>query len=150
MAEFRIRGVATNIPFLQAVLDDPDFVAGGVTTSFIETHPQLLTARASADRGTKLLTYLADVTVNRPYGEPRASLDPATKLPDLGPAAERRRRSGAGTGCESSVPRASRRSCGPRPGARSPTRRSATRTSRCWRPGSAPATWRRSPVTWPG
>src|SRR5689334_9776223 len=77
IAEFRIRGVSTNIPFLQGVLDDPDFIAGGVTTSFIETHPELLTARASADRGTKLLTYLADVTVNQPYGEPRASLEPA-------------------------------------------------------------------------
>ena len=88
VAEFRIRGVATNIPFLQGVLDDPDFIAGGVTTSFIETHPELLTARASADRGTKLLTYLADVTVNQPYGEPRASLEPATKLPDLGAAAD--------------------------------------------------------------
>ncbi len=83
VAEFRIRGVATNIPFLQGLLDDPDFTAGGVTTSFIETHPGLLTARASADRGTKLLTYLADVTVNRPYGEPRASLEPATKLPPI-------------------------------------------------------------------
>jgi pyruvate carboxylase len=88
VAEFRIRGVATNIPFLQGVLDDPDFIAGGVTTSFIETHPELLTARASADRGTKLLTYLADVTVNQPYGAPRASLEPATKLPDLGAAAD--------------------------------------------------------------
>jgi pyruvate carboxylase len=29
VAEFRIRGVATNIPFLAAVLDDPDFAAGG-------------------------------------------------------------------------------------------------------------------------
>ncbi len=83
VAEFRIRGVATNIPFLQGVLDDPDFNAGGVTTSFIETHPALLTARASADRGTKVLTYLADVTVNQPYGPPRASLEPATKLPPL-------------------------------------------------------------------
>ncbi|HET8589109.1 MAG TPA: biotin carboxylase N-terminal domain-containing protein, partial [Nakamurella sp.] len=45
LAEFRVRGIATNIPFLQAVLDDPDFAAGGVTTSFIEQHPQLLTAR---------------------------------------------------------------------------------------------------------
>ena len=48
VAEFRIRGVSTNIPFLQAVLDDPDFVAGNVTTSFIETHPHLLTARSAA------------------------------------------------------------------------------------------------------
>ena len=68
VAEFRIRGVSTNIPFLQAVLDDPDFVAGNITTSFIETHPQLLQARGSGDRGTKLLTYLADVTVNQPHG----------------------------------------------------------------------------------
>ena len=68
VAEFRIRGVSTNIPFLQAVLDDPDFRAGHVTTAFIEEHPQLLTARSSADRGTKLLSYLADVTVNQPHG----------------------------------------------------------------------------------
>ncbi|MGW3567137.1 pyruvate carboxylase [Streptomyces sp. NPDC000941] len=86
VAEFRIRGVATNIPFLQAVLDDPDFRAGRVTTSFIEQRPHLLTARHSADRGTKLLTYLADVTVNRPHGERPALLDPTTKLP-LTPAA---------------------------------------------------------------
>src|SRR6185312_4344015 len=74
LAEFRVRGVSTNIPFLQAVLDDPDFAAGGVTTSFIDTHPQLLTARHSADRGTRLLSYLADVTVNRPYGARPANL----------------------------------------------------------------------------
>ncbi|MEP9384058.1 pyruvate carboxylase [Nocardioides sp. KR10-350] len=83
VAEFRIRGVATNIPFLQALLDDPDFIAGRITTSFIERHPQLLTARASGDRGTKLLTYLADVTVNRPYGEAPVSVDPVTKLPGV-------------------------------------------------------------------
>ncbi|GAA3156446.1 hypothetical protein GCM10017687_88010 [Streptomyces echinatus] len=87
VAEFRIRGVATNIPFLQAVLDDPDFQAGRVTTSFIEQRPHLLTARHSADRGTKLLTYLADVTVNKPHGERPGLLDPLTKLP---PAARRR------------------------------------------------------------
>jgi pyruvate carboxylase len=81
IAEFRIRGVATNIPFLQAVLDDPDFRAGRLTTAFIEQHPHLLTARSSADRGTKLLTYLADVTVNQPYGRAPASLDPIDKLP---------------------------------------------------------------------
>ncbi|MGY1691921.1 pyruvate carboxylase [Geodermatophilus sp. SYSU D01105] len=81
VAEFRIRGVATNIPFLQAVLDDPDFRAGRVTTSFIEERPELLTARSSADRGTKLLTYLADVTVNRPHGERPHLLDPLEKLP---------------------------------------------------------------------
>jgi len=83
VAEFRIRGVSTNIPFLQAVLDDPDFAAGRVTTSFIETHPQLLQARGSSDRGTKLLTYLADVTVNQPHGPAPVSIDPATKLPSI-------------------------------------------------------------------
>ena len=83
IAEFRVRGVATNIPFLQAVLDDPDFRAGRLTTSFIETHPQLLTARSSADRGTKLLTYLADVTINQPYGTRQVSIDPASKLPEV-------------------------------------------------------------------
>ncbi len=81
VAEFRIRGVATNIPFLQAVLDDPDFRAGRVTTSFIEQHPALLTARSSADRGTRLLHYLADVTVNKPHGEAPTRVDPVTKLP---------------------------------------------------------------------
>ncbi|MPY99050.1 MAG: pyruvate carboxylase [Actinophytocola sp.] len=84
VAEFRIRGVATNIPFLQAVLDDPDFRAGQVTTSFIEERPQLLTARHSADRGTKLLTYLADVTVNKPNGPRPHLIDPAVKLPHIG------------------------------------------------------------------
>jgi pyruvate carboxylase len=81
VAEFRIRGVATNIPFLAALLDDPDFAAGRVTTSFIEQRPQLLTARGSADRGTRLLTYLADVTVNRPHGERPHLVDPVAKLP---------------------------------------------------------------------
>jgi len=83
VAEFRIRGVATNVPFLQAVLDDPDFRAGRVTTSFIEQHPQLLTARSSADRGTRLLQYLADVTVNKPYGDAPTLVDPTTKLPAI-------------------------------------------------------------------
>ncbi|KAA2253580.1 pyruvate carboxylase [Solihabitans fulvus] len=81
IAEFRIRGVSTNIPFLQAVLDDVDFYEGRVTTSFIEKRPHLLTARHSADRGTRMLTYLADVTVNRPNGARPATVDPKDKLP---------------------------------------------------------------------
>ncbi|MBA4023215.1 MAG: pyruvate carboxylase, partial [Gordonia sp.] len=81
VAEFRIRGVATNIPFLQAVLDDPDFRDGRVTTSFIEERPQLLTSRVSADRGTRILNYLADVTVNKPHGERPATVYPRDKLP---------------------------------------------------------------------
>jgi pyruvate carboxylase len=83
VAEFRIRGVTTNIPFLQAVLDDADFQAGGVTTSFIAERPHLLTARASADRATRILTYLADVTVNRPNGPRPSTVEPVEKLPRL-------------------------------------------------------------------
>ncbi len=81
LAEFRIRGLATNIPFLQAVLDDPDFVAGNLSTSFIEERPSLLEPRESADRGTKVITWLAHVTVNQPYGPNPGVIDPATKLP---------------------------------------------------------------------
>ncbi len=86
LAEFRIRGVSTNIAFLQAVLANRDFVEGRVTTSFIEDHPQLLATRTSGDRGTKLLTHLANVTVNQPHGPAPVTVDPATKLPhvDLG------------------------------------------------------------------
>jgi len=87
VAEFRIRGVATNIPFLQALLDDPDFVRGNVTTSFIEQRPHLLTARGSADRGTRILAYLGDVTVNRPNGPRPVSVDPIQKLPPVDLAA---------------------------------------------------------------
>jgi len=81
LAEFRIRGVRTNISFLQAVLDDPGFVRGEISTSFIDERPALLAAKESADRGTKLLSYLADVTVNRPYGPPPETLEPRAKLP---------------------------------------------------------------------
>src|SRR5690606_30910366 len=83
VAEFRIRGVATNIPFLQAVLDDPDFRAGRITTAIIEARPYPLTAGRSADRGTRLLTYLADVTVNKPHGERPRLIDPEKKLPEV-------------------------------------------------------------------
>ncbi|WP_024804202.1 pyruvate carboxylase [Nocardia sp. BMG51109] len=83
VAEFRIRGVATNIPFLQALLDDPDFRAGPATTSFIEQHPQLLTSRGSADRASKILHYLADVTVNKPHGERPTPIYPHAKLPEI-------------------------------------------------------------------
>ena len=83
VAEFRIRGVSTNIPFLAAVLDDPDFQAGRITTSFIDERPQLMTARSSADRGTKILNYLADVTVNKPHGPRPSAVYPQDKLPTI-------------------------------------------------------------------
>src|SRR5256885_13659843 len=81
VAEFRIRGVATNIPFLQAVLDDPDFRAGKITTAFIEQRPHLLTARHSADRGTRLLGYLVDMTVNQPHRPRPKMIEAAAHLP---------------------------------------------------------------------
>ncbi|KUG60964.1 pyruvate carboxylase [Kocuria rosea subsp. polaris] len=81
LAEFRIRGVATNIQFLQAVLADPEFLAGNVATDFIERRPELLEARTSGDRATKALTWLAEVTVNRPNGDRVEGIDPRTKLP---------------------------------------------------------------------
>ncbi|WP_458106859.1 pyruvate carboxylase [Arthrobacter sp. R3-55] len=83
LAEFRIRGVSTNIPFLQAVLADPDFNAGNVATDFIDKRPELLKSHISADRGTKLLTWLAEVTVNKPNGELTVHSDPARKLPAI-------------------------------------------------------------------
>ena len=81
LAEFRIRGVSTNIAFLQAVVEDEAFLAGDVSTSFIDERPHLVKARVSKDRGTKLLTWLADVTVNQPHGPGDGLSDPASKLP---------------------------------------------------------------------
>ncbi|MGW0103150.1 pyruvate carboxylase, partial [Nocardia sp. NPDC003354] len=83
VTEFRIRGLATNIPFLQAVLDDPDFRAGRATTSFIDERPELLTRHTSADRASKILEYLAEVTVNKPYGARPTTVYPHDKLPTL-------------------------------------------------------------------
>ncbi|MGQ9350450.1 pyruvate carboxylase [Mycolicibacterium gilvum] len=83
LAEFRVRGVSTNIPFLQAVIDDPDFRAGRVTTSFIDERPGLLTSHTPADRGTKILNYLADVTVNQPHGPRPSTVYPQDKLPQI-------------------------------------------------------------------
>jgi pyruvate carboxylase len=83
LAEFRIRGVATNIPFLQAVLDDPDFNAGDLSTSFIDERPGLVNSNQSKDRGTKILSWLADVTVNQPNGDGAGTINPALKLPTV-------------------------------------------------------------------
>ena len=81
LAEFRIRGVATNIPFLMNVLDDEQFLAGDVATDFIDAHPELARVNRSKNRGSKALQYLADVTVNRPHGERIDGIDPRDRLP---------------------------------------------------------------------
>ncbi|WP_104128439.1 pyruvate carboxylase [Cryobacterium sp. Y57] len=83
LAEFRIRGVSTNISFLQAVLDDADFAAGDLSTSFIDERPELLRGRESKDRGTKILNWLAEVTVNQPNGASPTTVHPRDKLPQL-------------------------------------------------------------------
>ncbi len=89
LAEFRIRGVATNINFLQAVLEDETFASGELSTHFIDERPELLEAKVSQDRGTKVLQWLAEVTVNKPYGSREGKIEPSSKLPavDLDAAA---------------------------------------------------------------
>ncbi len=94
LAEYRVRGVSTNQPYLQAILADSEFQAGPVTTTFIDDRPELTAASVGADRATRLLRYLADVTVHQPNGPAPTRVDPATKLrPTSGvpPAGSRQR-----------------------------------------------------------
>ena len=64
LREFRIRGVKTNIPFLENVVNEPKFQAGEPATSFLEENAQLFRFTPRRDRATKLLTYLGEVIVN--------------------------------------------------------------------------------------
>jgi len=64
LREFRIRGVKTNIPFVENVVNHPKFQAGEVTTSFLDDSPELFRLPSTADRATKLLSYLGDVILN--------------------------------------------------------------------------------------
>lgn len=72
LQEFRIRGVKTNIPFLENVVRHPNFINGDFNTSFIDTTPELLNYKMARDRGNKLLSYIGNVTVN---GFPGISAD---------------------------------------------------------------------------
>jgi pyruvate carboxylase len=76
LREFRVRGVKTNIPFLENVVNDPKFQAGGTTTSFLEQTPSLFRFTPRKDRATKLLTYLGDTIVN---GNPEVKGKPSPK-----------------------------------------------------------------------
>ena len=69
LSEFRIRGVKTNIPFVENVIGHPEFRSGQATTSLIDTTPELFAFKARRDRATKLLGFLGDVIVN---GNPHA------------------------------------------------------------------------------
>ena len=64
LKEFRIRGIKTNIPFLENVTTHPDFLSGEYTTSFVDSSPELFVFAKRRDRGTKLLNYIGNVTVN--------------------------------------------------------------------------------------
>jgi pyruvate carboxylase len=69
LSEFRIRGVKTNIPFLENVIQHEKFRTGQTTTTMIDTSPELFKFRARYDRATKLLNFLGNVIVN---GNPHA------------------------------------------------------------------------------
>ncbi|MDQ6596242.1 pyruvate carboxylase [Bacillus salipaludis] len=64
LKEFRIRGIRTNIPFLEKVVKHEKFLKGEYNTSFIDSTPELFIFPKSKDRGTKMLTYIGNVTVN--------------------------------------------------------------------------------------
>ncbi|MBB2918140.1 pyruvate carboxylase [Cupriavidus alkaliphilus] len=70
LREFRIRGVASNLQFLENVINHPAFRSGDVTTRFIDKTPELLAFARRQDRATKLLRYLGEVSVN---GHPELS-----------------------------------------------------------------------------
>jgi pyruvate carboxylase len=82
LREFRIRGVATNLTFLEAIIGHPKFKDNSYTTRFIDTTPELFASVKRQDRATKLLNYLADVTVN---GHPETRGRPAPKADAAAP-----------------------------------------------------------------
>ncbi|MDF1767501.1 pyruvate carboxylase [Maricaulis sp.] len=86
LREFRIRGVSTNIAFLENVINHPDFVSGNITTRFIDTTPALFDFPKRRDRATRLLGYIANVSVN---GNPEVAgrpLPPAHAVIPVPPA----------------------------------------------------------------
>ncbi|MFI0396839.1 pyruvate carboxylase [Paracoccus jiaweipingae] len=74
LREFRVRGVSTNIDFVINLLKHPVFLADEYTTKFIDTTPDLFTFTQRQDRATKILTYIADISVN---GHPETTDRPA-------------------------------------------------------------------------
>ncbi len=64
LREFRIRGVKTNIPFLENVIHNPTFKSGMATTTLIDTTPELFTFKHRRDRASKLMSFLGNVIVN--------------------------------------------------------------------------------------
>jgi pyruvate carboxylase len=64
LREFRIRGVATNLQFVENVINHPDFLAGRITTRFIDETPELFSFARRRDRASRLLRYITQVSVN--------------------------------------------------------------------------------------
>jgi pyruvate carboxylase len=88
LREFRVRGVKTNIPFLENLLAHPTFRAGETTTTFIDATPELVRWEQKRDRATKLLSFLAEVSVNgnpevRGRADGRALPEPEVPEADL-------------------------------------------------------------------
>ena len=88
LREFRIRGVSTNIAFVENLLKHPTFLDNKYTTKFIDTSADLFEFSKRRDRGTKVLNYIADITVNghpetvsrpKPPGELKLARAPAVK-----------------------------------------------------------------------
>lgn len=87
LREFRIRGVATNLDFLEAVIGHPDFRANAYTTRFIDTTPALFERPERKDRATRLLRHLGEVMVNG-HPEMKGHARPASLVAPEPPAAE--------------------------------------------------------------
>ena len=82
--EFRIRGVSTNLPFLENVITHEKFLSGDYDTSFIDTTKELFEFKERKDRGTKLLNYIGQVIVNGHPGLPKAKkpIQAVPRIPD--------------------------------------------------------------------
>ena len=76
LREFRIRGVSTNIAFVENLLQHPTFLDNTYTTRFIDNTPELFDFEKQRDRATRILTYVADITVN---GHPETAGRPLPK-----------------------------------------------------------------------
>ena len=82
LREFRIRGVSTNIAFVENLLRHPTFLSNNYSTKFIDETPDLFRFKKRRDRATKILTYIADITVNgHPETEGRALPHAEAKAP---------------------------------------------------------------------
>ncbi|OWP62324.1 pyruvate carboxylase [Hymenobacter amundsenii] len=77
--EFRVRGVSTNIQFLQNIIAHPVFMAGEATVDFIKDHPELFRFEQRRDRATRMLRFLGDVIVNG-HPDVAGNVDPKKEL----------------------------------------------------------------------